>query len=151
MEPIRDLATDLAAGRVTARDLIEKCLSAIEDPAGEGARAFLNVDGATARATADGFDAIRAAGGTLPPFAGIPLAVKDLFDVQRFPVDDSPYDVAGWTLPFLLGVRRVETMEPPAGELEPVQGVADALRAGRCRGHGGIQPGAAERGEGIDR
>src|SRR5690606_4027719 len=34
--------------------------------------------------------------------------VKDLFEVQQYPDGDPPYDVAGWTLPLLLGVRRVE-------------------------------------------
>ncbi|MEM7309062.1 MAG: M14 metallopeptidase family protein [Planctomycetota bacterium] len=40
--------------------------------------------------------------------------VRDLFEVQDYPEGDPPYDVAGWTLPFLLGVRRVEVM----GELD---------------------------------
>ncbi|MFT7668756.1 MAG: hypothetical protein ACI8X5_001455 [Planctomycetota bacterium] len=55
--------------------------------------------------------------------------VKDLFDVQRYPAGDSPYDVAGWTLPFLLGVQRVETMERPLATLVPVTDVANALAA----------------------
>jgi hypothetical protein len=37
--------------------------------------------------------------------------VKDLFEVQRYPGGKPPYDVAGWTLPYLLGVRRVEVMQ----------------------------------------
>lgn len=37
--------------------------------------------------------------------------VKDLFEVQRYPGGKPPYDVAGWTLPYLLGVRRVEIMQ----------------------------------------
>ena len=37
--------------------------------------------------------------------------VKDLFEVQSYPGGDAPYDVAGWTLPLLLGVRCVEVME----------------------------------------
>jgi hypothetical protein len=37
--------------------------------------------------------------------------VKDLFDIQRYPEGAAPYDVAGWSLPLLLGVRRVEVME----------------------------------------
>jgi hypothetical protein len=36
--------------------------------------------------------------------------VKDLFEVQRYPEGAPPYDVAGWSLPLLLGVRRVEVM-----------------------------------------
>ncbi|MEL6986114.1 MAG: amidase family protein, partial [Actinomycetota bacterium] len=82
MTPIRNLAEDLAAGRVTARQLVDQALATIDDPAGEGERAFIRVDADAAKATADGYDGIRQAGGTLPPFAGIPLAVKDLFDVQ---------------------------------------------------------------------
>ena len=55
--------------------------------------------------------------------------VKDLFDVQRYPGHDAPYDTAGWTLPFLLGVRRVEAMEPPVGKLRAVSSVEEALRS----------------------
>jgi hypothetical protein len=55
--------------------------------------------------------------------------VKDLFDVQRYPDGKPPYDVAGWTLPMLLGVRRVEVMQGLEGDLKraesPQQAVAD--------------------------
>ncbi|MCA8925082.1 MAG: peptidase M14 [Planctomycetes bacterium] len=36
--------------------------------------------------------------------------VKDLFELQRYPAGDPPYDVAGWTLPLLFGVHRVEVV-----------------------------------------
>ncbi|HVV95237.1 MAG TPA: amidase [Hyphomicrobiales bacterium] len=75
------LAHDLAAGRTTARALVEDCLARIEEPGGDGRRTFLQVDAAGARAAADAMDRLRAAGAALSPFAGIPLAVKDLFDV----------------------------------------------------------------------
>ncbi len=52
--------------------------------------------------------------------------VKDLFEVQRYPDGDPPYDVAGWTLPLLLGVHRVEVIQP--FEVEAT-GVADAAAA----------------------
>lgn len=81
MKPLRTLATELADGSVTSRQLVDRCLAAIENPTGEGARAFLRVTGEQARATADGYDAIRDRGGTLPPFAGVPVAVKDLCDI----------------------------------------------------------------------
>lgn len=81
MTSIRQLAAELAAGTTTARALVDAALAAIDDPAGEGERAFLVANRDSARATADGYDAIRSAGGTLPPFAGIPIAIKDLFDV----------------------------------------------------------------------
>jgi len=53
--------------------------------------------------------------------------VKDLFEVQRFPEGASPYDVAGWTLPFLLGVRRVELVEAPVVARAPVFVAAEAI------------------------
>ncbi len=34
--------------------------------------------------------------------------LKDLFALQDFPKDSKPYDVAGWVLPHLLGIRRVQ-------------------------------------------
>ena len=53
--------------------------------------------------------------------------VKDLFEVQRYPDGAPPYDVAGWTLPFLLGVHRVEVAAPFEVELRPVDDVQAAL------------------------
>jgi aspartyl-tRNA(Asn)/glutamyl-tRNA(Gln) amidotransferase subunit A len=82
MKSIRTLAAELADGTVTSRKLLDGCLEAIEDPAGEGSRAFLSVAADRARATADGYDAMRAAGASVPPFAGIPFAVKDLCDIE---------------------------------------------------------------------
>lgn len=38
--------------------------------------------------------------------------IKDLFEVQRYPDGAPPYDVAGWTLPVLMGVDRVEVVHP---------------------------------------
>ena len=47
--------------------------------------------------------------------------LQDLMELQRYPDGDPPYDVAGWTLPLLLGVRRVEFFEAPPEALEPVR------------------------------
>jgi len=55
--------------------------------------------------------------------------VKDLFEIQRYPEGDPPYDVAGWTLPLLLGVHRVEVMGEFEAELQTVGEVDDALGA----------------------
>jgi aspartyl-tRNA(Asn)/glutamyl-tRNA(Gln) amidotransferase subunit A len=79
---IRALAADLAAGVTSARQLVEECLDIIGDPSGEGARAFILLAADRARATADGVDTIRAGGGAVPPFAGIPVAIKDLCDIE---------------------------------------------------------------------
>lgn len=75
------LAEELAVGRKSARDLTEDCLARISDPAGEGRTTFLKVHADAARSTADEIDRLRRAGTKLPRFAGIPVSVKDLFDV----------------------------------------------------------------------
>ena len=59
---IRQLAADLAAGRTTSRKLTEEALARIEDPKGEGARAFIKVYKTQALAAADASDALRKAG-----------------------------------------------------------------------------------------
>jgi aspartyl-tRNA(Asn)/glutamyl-tRNA(Gln) amidotransferase subunit A len=82
MLPIARLSQQLADGRLKARVLIEDCLRRIADPAGEGRTAFLKVSAETARAQADVVDRQRAAGVSLPPFAGVPVAIKDLFDLR---------------------------------------------------------------------
>jgi len=78
---LHELADDLASGRETARGLAEKSLAAIAEPSGEGARAFIAVDRAGALAAADYIDGLRKAGRAPSRFAGIPISVKDLFDL----------------------------------------------------------------------
>jgi aspartyl-tRNA(Asn)/glutamyl-tRNA(Gln) amidotransferase subunit A len=75
------LAEDLAAGRTNSRALIEAALARIADPAGEGTRTFTKVYGDTARVAADAQDRLRAAGYVASPLAGLPVSIKDLFDV----------------------------------------------------------------------
>jgi len=75
------LADDLAAGRTTSEALTQACLAAIEDPAGEGSRAFISVDRPQALRAARQMDALRARGAAPSRYAGIPISIKDLFDV----------------------------------------------------------------------
>jgi len=75
-----DLSRLLAARKVTSRELVERSLAAIEDPNGEGARAFISVHRSAALATADRIDAERQKGARLPVLAGIPISIKDNFD-----------------------------------------------------------------------
>jgi aspartyl-tRNA(Asn)/glutamyl-tRNA(Gln) amidotransferase subunit A len=79
---LASLAADLDAGRATARKLVEECLARIADPAGEGARAFIHVDGEAALAAADAMDHLRKANAAPSPYAGIPVSIKDLFDIK---------------------------------------------------------------------
>lgn len=75
---ISDLANSLVSGTLTARQHVENCLSAID--CDDGRRAFMTVHDQAARDAADLIDDTRSKGHPLPPFAGITLAVKDLFD-----------------------------------------------------------------------
>lgn len=81
MWTVSQLAQDLAAGKTTSRKLVETALERIADPNGEGARAFLKIYADSACAEADHADALRRAGGVRSPVDGLPVAVKDLYDV----------------------------------------------------------------------
>jgi len=81
MRTIEEQAQALAEGITTSRALVEVCLACIADPAGEGARAFTVVHTEAARAMADAADALRRAGRAPSRYAGIPVSVKDLFDI----------------------------------------------------------------------
>src|SRR6266705_2077268 len=76
------LADDLDSGRTSARKLVDECLVRIGDPAGEGQRAFIHVDREAAVAAADAMDHLRKANAAPSPFAGIPVSIKDLFDIR---------------------------------------------------------------------
>ncbi|MDE2514652.1 MAG: amidase [Rhodospirillales bacterium] len=85
MKTLLALAAALDAGTTTSRALIEESLARIADPGGEGSRAFIAVHESQARAMADAMDALRRAGRAPSRFAGIPLGVKDLFDIAGEP------------------------------------------------------------------
>src|SRR5438309_7835267 len=76
------LADDLKTGRTSARKLVEECLARIADPAGEGQRAFIHVDKAAAIEAAEAMDRLRKANAAPSRFAGIPVSIKDLFDIR---------------------------------------------------------------------
>jgi amidase/aspartyl-tRNA(Asn)/glutamyl-tRNA(Gln) amidotransferase subunit A len=86
-------AAEIAAGRASARNLLE---AAIDAAPGLGATFIRRFD-AAARASADAVDAGRKAGAALPTLAGLAVSIKDLFDVAGQPttaasrsLDDAP-------------------------------------------------------------
>jgi aspartyl-tRNA(Asn)/glutamyl-tRNA(Gln) amidotransferase subunit A len=79
--PIAHTLKGLAAGELRSSDLVESCLTAITDPSGEGARTFTRVFFDTARTKAKEFDTHRTAGA----LGGLPISIKDLFDVAGEP------------------------------------------------------------------
>jgi aspartyl-tRNA(Asn)/glutamyl-tRNA(Gln) amidotransferase subunit A len=76
------LADDLDSGRTSARKLVDECLARIADTAGEGARAFIHVDAEAAIEAAEAMDRLREVKAAPSPFAGIPVSIKDLFDIR---------------------------------------------------------------------
>jgi aspartyl-tRNA(Asn)/glutamyl-tRNA(Gln) amidotransferase subunit A len=76
------LADDLEAGRISARKLVEECIARIANPEGEGQRTFIHVDRDAALAAADAMDHLRKANAAPSRFAGIPVSIKDLFDIK---------------------------------------------------------------------
>jgi aspartyl-tRNA(Asn)/glutamyl-tRNA(Gln) amidotransferase subunit A len=80
MRSLAQVAADLARGG-KSRGLIEGCLAQIADQSGEGRRAFLKVYAEDALAAADFYDRVRAGGAAPSLFAGIPVSIKDLFNV----------------------------------------------------------------------
>ncbi len=70
---------ELDGGRISSRELTEQALDGASGSS-EAQTTFLMVHAATARATANVIDVLRAAKVPLPPLAGIPISIKDLFD-----------------------------------------------------------------------
>ena len=81
MWTVAQLAADLEAGRTSSRDLAEQALGRIGERGGEGNRAFLKVYADSARADADHADRLRKAGVRRSRVDGLPVSLKDLFDV----------------------------------------------------------------------
>ena len=65
----------------TSRELVEVCLQAIAAPGGEGSRTFLRVYADEARRDADAADRRRQSGDARGELLGVPVSIKDLFDV----------------------------------------------------------------------
>ncbi|MDN2711598.1 amidase [Janthinobacterium sp. SUN118] len=79
---IRELAADLAAGRITSVELTQRMLARAEAHRAQGGHAYVSLDGEQALAEARASDAARAAGLVRSPLAGVPISIKDLFDVR---------------------------------------------------------------------
>jgi aspartyl-tRNA(Asn)/glutamyl-tRNA(Gln) amidotransferase subunit A len=76
------LAADLESGRTNARKLVDECLARIADKSGEGARTFIHVEVEAAIEAAKAMDRLRDVRAAPSPFAGIPISIKDLFDIK---------------------------------------------------------------------
>src|ERR1700682_2056207 len=81
MWTVTQLSRDLETGKTTSRELIEQALARIADKSGEGSRAFIKGYAGSARADADVSDRLRKAGVRRSLVDGLPVSLKDLFDV----------------------------------------------------------------------
>jgi aspartyl-tRNA(Asn)/glutamyl-tRNA(Gln) amidotransferase subunit A len=81
LRPIAAVASELAEGKTTSRGLVEAALARIADSGGEGGRAFTRVNAREALLAADVSDRMRKGGVVPSPLAGLPVSIKDLFDI----------------------------------------------------------------------
>lgn len=83
IEPsLTKLSAALATGKTTSKSLVEKCLANALSESGEGSRVFTKLNETLSRKLAEAYDLLRASGQASLPFAGIPISVKDLFDIE---------------------------------------------------------------------
>ena len=75
------MAACVASGQTSARALLESCVSQIEATDAR-VNAFTDRTLSRAFAEADAIDIRRATGQALGPLAGVPYAVKNLFDID---------------------------------------------------------------------
>jgi aspartyl-tRNA(Asn)/glutamyl-tRNA(Gln) amidotransferase subunit A len=78
---LAEMARNLATGATRSLSLVEACLARIEAAGGAGDAAFIKVFRTSALADARKSDLMRANGLVPSPLAGVPISIKDLFDV----------------------------------------------------------------------
>jgi aspartyl-tRNA(Asn)/glutamyl-tRNA(Gln) amidotransferase subunit A len=83
----------LLHGRTTAGEVLSAALKAADSAA--NTLTYTRRFDAQAKASAASVDALHAAGGPLPPLAGLPISVKALFDVQGYPTTAASKVLAG--------------------------------------------------------
>ena len=81
MDPVAELSKKLGEGEVTSLALTSACLDRILDTAGEGARAFTMIDPERSFSQAQLQDELRSRGAAPSALAGIPVSIKNLFDI----------------------------------------------------------------------
>ncbi|KGD98303.1 amidase [Achromobacter sp. RTa] len=79
---LNDLNLALREGRVSSVELTEAALARAQDEAGEGARVFTRLYAESALAQARASDTLRAAGIVRSAVEGLPISIKDLFDIE---------------------------------------------------------------------
>jgi len=94
-----EIAAAVAAGTITARQVIDEHLARIEARESD-IHAFNLVTAAEARAQADALDAAIAAGQSVGPLAGVPIAIKDNMCTHGIDTTCSSKILEGWKPPY---------------------------------------------------
>ena len=81
LPPITAARAALSRRATSSRELVSTALARARDPAGEGARVFIRRYDAAALGEAEVWDAWHAAGAPATALGGLPVSIKDLFDV----------------------------------------------------------------------
>ncbi len=112
-----ELSRALQAGEVTATELTQASLDRIAD-LNPTLNAFITVDAEGALATAAEVDRIRAEGGGLHPYAGIPIAIKDNIVTEGLQTTAASKILEGWAPPYDATViaRLKEALVPIVGK-----------------------------------
>ncbi len=79
---ITELQEALQRGETSSLELTEAALARIASPRGEGSRAYTRTYPERALAAAQASDILRASGLARSPIDGLPISVKDLFDIR---------------------------------------------------------------------
>ncbi len=82
MMNIEQVGNQLKNRTTSSEKIIKDCFQRIHDKDGQGKRVFTDLYYDQAVSTAQAIDKSRAEGQPLPPYAGIPISVKDLFDIK---------------------------------------------------------------------
>jgi len=103
-----EIARRVASRDVSAEEVTRAHLDRIAEADG-GIDAFLHVAAERARAQARRIDADLSAGRTAPPLAGVPVAVKDVLDIEDLPTTCGSRMLDGYRPPFTAtAVARLE-------------------------------------------
>lgn len=85
IDTLEKLQARLQTAELTSVDLVQAALSRIQNPEGQGSVAFTRIFADAARREAQASDRRRQAGRTLSLIDGLPISVKDLFDIEGYP------------------------------------------------------------------
>lgn len=82
IQNVTDLGRKLRASKLTSTALVDEAFERLDATGHEAEKIFLKTYRDDARTMAEWLDDGRARGISVPPLAGIPVAIKDLFDVK---------------------------------------------------------------------